>query len=136
MNKKYDPDAVDQWIDMHASDDKDIKLRTAMERSDKISAGRKRSETMKLRWQDPEYQKIQSAGYDAAKKRMAKASSDLWQDPNYRSKQQKSRSRRCKTPLGVFNSLEEATKAHGKKPCNRWIRSQIAKKNPGFEYLD
>lgn len=136
MNKNYDPDAVDRWIDIHASEDKEIKLRTAMERTDKISAGKKRSETMLQKWQDPEYKKKQSSMHQAAKNRMAKASSNLWQDSEYRNKQQKSRSRRCKTPLGVFKSIEDATKAHGRKPCNRWIRNQINKCVPGFEYLD
>lgn len=136
MNKKYDPDAVDRWIDMHASADKDIRLRTAMERSDKASAGIKRSETMKERWQDPDYQNKVLSGLHAAKNRLSEASKNLWKDPDYRNKNSRARIRRCKTPLGEFSSLEEATKAHGKKPCNRWIRSQIAKKVPGFEYLD
>jgi hypothetical protein len=134
--KKYDPEAVDRWIDLHASEDKDIKLRTAMERSDKISAGKKRSETMKNRWQDLQYQQNVSTGLNKAKHHMQQVSSELWQDPSYRAKQAKSRSRKCQTPLGIFDSLEDATKAHNRPPCNRWIRNQIKKQVSGFRYLD
>jgi len=132
---EYNPDRVDQFIDSLASSDADLRRRTAMERTDKKSAGIKRSETMKNRWKNAEYIDRVKQGKANTKEKSAEITKNLWANQKFREKQLISRSRPCETPLGKFSSLEDATKAHGKKPCNRWIRRQIANQVPGFRYL-